>query len=454
MVSNVAHNLSTIALLKYRHLRPVTVLAIGYALYMVVGALVLSLPYVHEPGAVTFLDNLFVSVSAVSTTGLSPVSTSGAYTWIGEITILLLIQLGGIGYMTFGSFLYVFGNNGRLPHFRKKVSESAFALTSNERIESFLTAVVLMTILIEVIGAGLLYPMFEQAGAPNPLWNAVFHSVSAFCTAGFSLFDNSLETYVGNTGINVVIGVLSYLGAIGFIVLFDFVRWAADEAPRISFTSRVILIATALIFIIGSVMLFFGEPEVAKLPLKERVLASTFQCMTASTTVGFNSIPIGKMSAAFAFLIVLIMIIGASPSGTGGGIKSTTFVTTLGAIRSALHGVNEVVFWGIKVPAQRVRVAVVTVGTYAILLMLGTFLVLWVSKGTIDQMLFEVASALGTVGLSRGITQELSALGKIVIISLMYVGRVGVLVFTFSLFGGSSINQLVSGELREEDLAV
>lgn len=454
MLARSRVKLTHLLLLRFRHLRPVTVLAIGYAIYMLIGTLLLSLPFAHEVNSVSILDNLFVAVSAVSTTGLSPVSTSRSYSWFGEAIILLLIQLGGIGYMTFGSFLYVFGNDSPLPHFRRSVSKQSFGLTGDQRVEAFLEAVIAMTFVIELCGVGLLYSMFQEAGVPHPMWNAIFHSISAFCTAGFSLFDTSLESFRGHTGINVVIGVLSYLGAIGFIVLFDFWRWVTDDIPKVSLTTKIILSTTAVVFFVGSFALFVGEPSITGLPLKERIMASMFQCMTASTTVGFNTVPIGNLSVAFAFFIVIIMVIGASPSGTGGGLKSTTVAATFGAIRSTLRGIRDVVFWNTRVPPERVRVATVTVGAYVILLLAGTFLISWAEGTSLDPLLFEAASALGTVGLSRGITADLSALAKIVIIALMYVGRVGVLAFTFTLFGGSTIDELVKKPMSEEDVAI
>lgn len=454
MQTSVKSHLAKLFLIRFRHFRPVSVLALGYGTYMLIGALLLCAPFMHEGSGTSFIDNLFVSVSAVSTTGLSPVSTSGAYSWFGEAMILLLIQLGGIGYMTFGSFLYIFGGEAKLPNFRRKVSETTFALTADQRIEAFIEAVVIMTLLIEICGAGLLYPLFQQAGVEHPLWSAIFHSVSAFCTAGFSLFDTSLEAFRDNTGVNIVIAVLSYLGAIGFIVMFDFWRWATDDIEKISLTSKIILAMTAVVFVAGSLLLYIGEPLVTELPFKARVYASMFQCMTAATTVGFNTVPIGDLSAAFAFLLVLIMVIGASPSGTGGGLKSTTVATMLGAIRSAFRGTADVVFWRVRIPGKRVRAAMVTVGAYVIVLLAGTFLLAWAEGRPLDAILFESASALGTVGLSRGITADLTTTGKLIITGLMYVGRVGVLVITFSFLGGATIDEMVTKSIPEEDVAI
>lgn len=447
-------NFAHLFLMRIRHLRPVTVLALGYGLYMTMGAALLCLPFMQENSGASIIDNLFVSVSAVSTTGLSPVSTQGAYSWLGEAVILLLIQLGGIGYMTFGSFLYVFGGHGKLPHFRRAMSETTFSLTAGQRIEAFVEAVVLMTLVIELCGVGLLYPMFQEAGVEHPLWSAFFHSISAFCTAGFSLFDTSLEAYRGHIGINVVIGTLSYLGAIGFIVMFDFWRWATDDIPRVSLTTKIILLTTLAVFVIGSVLIFIGEPLVSALPFKDRLLAATFQCMTASTTVGFNSVPIGSMTAAFTFLIVIIMIIGASPSGTGGGLKSTTVAVMINTIRAAFRGKTDVMFLKHRIPNKRVRAALVTVGAYLIVLMIGVFLLAWIENKALDPVLFEAASALGTVGLSRGITADLSTLGKLIVIALMYVGRVGVLVIAFALIGGESVGELIDKPAPEEDIAI
>ncbi|RPH94864.1 potassium transporter KtrB [candidate division KSB1 bacterium] len=426
----------------------------GYACYMLLGWIVLSLPWLHENGNVSLIDNLFTSVSAVSTTGLTTVSTPDSYNFCGELVILILIQLGGLGYMTFGSFLFLITHELKLTDFRIKMSKSAFSVEEDVKVETFIGMVVIYTMLIEAAGAILLYLYFQSAGIANPAWAAIFHSVSAFCTAGFSLFNNSLEGFPAHTGINLVVAALSLLGAMGFIIIHDALMVALRQRKRLTFTSRIILYSTMWVMVIGTFLLYVGEPSCTALPASERFLVSFFQTMTAATTVGFNTIPIAKISVAFTFLITILMVIGASPSGTGGGLKSTTIAVLLGTIRSTLRGREHVTFGKRRIPIGRMRAATASVGTYVILLLFGTFLLSWIETFELEDILFEVASALGTVGLSRGITANLSLLGKLIVITLMFVGRVGALSFGFALFGSATVEQIIEADLEQEDVVL
>ena len=429
-------------------LHPTKLVVLGYLSYVVVGWALLCLPFARRV-AVGANDNLFTAMSAVSTTGLVTVSISDSYTPFGQGVVLVLIQLGGVGYMTFGSCL-VLSRKKELTSTRGGIGQTVFSLPQSFRIDKFIRSVIVFTAVIETAGALALYGIFRAAGDPSPAWNAVFHSVSAFCTAGFSLFNASFESYADHAGLNLVIAGLSYLGAVGFIVCVDCWRRFTGKVQRITLTSKIILWSTFWLSLLGTLLILVGEPTLRELPPGQRLVAAFFQSMTAMTTVGFNTVSIGELSKATLLLLTVLMVIGASPSGTGGGLKSTTFTAILGVMRSALRGHGEVRFWGRSVPAERVWTAVAGLGFYLLLLIAGTYLLELTESAPSDQLLFEAASALGTVGLSTGVTAGLTGLGKLIVTFLMFCGRLGPLTFGMALFFRSGFQ----GEQEDADLAV
>ncbi len=310
----------------------------------------LSLPFARET-PVRLIDNLFNVVSAISTTGLSTVSVADSYTLLGEFVLLVLFQLGGIGYMTTTSFI-ILACGRPLSDTRIGVFNAGFSLPEGFRVARFIRHIVIFSLIIEAVGAALLYIEFSSYGVAQPLWSAVFHSVSAFATAGFSLNNNSLEDFRASGIVNLTIGILCYLGAIGFIVLQDAYLAARYRRHKITFTSKVILVITALVLVVEMPLFLACEPSLRSMPVHERIYAAFFQIMAASTTSGFNSIPIGKLSAASLTLIVVAMVIGASPSGTGGGIKTTSLSVLLGIAGSTLRGRSAITFFRHQIPAS------------------------------------------------------------------------------------------------------
>jgi trk system potassium uptake protein TrkH len=422
---------------------------LGYLSYILIGAALLCLPFVqHGPGARP-IDNLFVATSAVSTTGLVTVSVSDSYNFLGQLIVLALIQLGGVGYMTVGSFI-ILSRKAELSTTRSEISKTVFSLPNSFRIDKFIRSVIVFTLVIESLGAVALYFIFRRGGDGAAVWSAIFHSVSAFCTAGFSLYNNSFEGYANNFWLNLVISVLSYLGALGFIVCVDCWRRLQGKIQRVTLTTKIILWTTLWLAVAGTALMFFGEPSIRTKPLDQRLLAAFFQAMTAMTTVGFNTIPISQISRASLLVLTILMVIGASPSGTGGGLKTTTFSAIIGVMRSALRGDREVRFWNRTVPRERVWVAMASLGFYLLTLVLGTYLLELTETCAFEQSVFEAASALGTVGLSTGITAALSPLGKIVVTLLMFSGRLGPITFGMALF----FRRPPIGKRQEEDLAV
>lgn len=433
-------------LARIRRTRPVRFLVFGYLVYLTIGWILLSLPPAWEAERVSALDNLFTAASAMSTTGLATVGTGGTYSLFGEVVIVLLIQAGGLGFMTFGSVILL-ATRSSISSWRAGISRTAFSLPEEFDVQRFLRRVATFTFGVEAVGAALLFFAFRQSaflseavgsgvapGVASLLWLSVFHSVSAFCTAGFSLFPASLEAFRDDVWVNAVIGVLALAGAIGFIVVTDLTSSLRGRRRSMTLTSRIILWATAWVIVLTTLVLFLSESSIASMTPESRLLAALFQSVTAVSTVGFNTIPISGLALSSVLLMVVVMVIGASPAGTGGGLKSTTATAVFAGMRSALRGQPKVTFMGRVLPDHRLHAAWASLGFYVTTLMAGGFLLLLTEVGrtpgaTFEALLFEASSALGTVGLSRGVTGDLSALGKLNIVVLMFLGRLGPLTF-------------------------
>lgn len=479
--------------------RPEISLVWGYVTYAIIGVVLLSLPWFRKVG-ITTLDNVFITVSAISTTGLATVNVPDSYSIMGQIVILFLIQLGGIGYMTFGSFI-VLSTSQQLSVDRQRIHKAAFSLPKDFSIKKFVISVVIYTAIVELAGAISLAFVFYSDDRANPLWSAVFHSVSSFCTAGFSLYVNSFESYADNVYLNLIVSILSFLGAIGYIVMVDVWLLLKGKKTAITFTSKIILGTTLILFIAGALLLFLDRMYDGA-PNNSGVLQVCFQSMTALTTVGFNTIPIGELRSFSLFVLLLLMIIGASPSGTGGGIKSTTISSIVGLLKSVfsyqkeyidyrltpqeieeerlkyrkpgifrqvarlfskksvqkiepsvaenpseddadqvnneltmiLGDIFKIKLMGRSIPFDRIVHAIATFAFYFVILFIGILFLLFFEPFSFQEIFFEAASGLGTVGLSTGITGMLSASGKIIIIILMFVGRLGPITFGVFLF--------------------
>lgn len=409
-------------------LDPAKLLLLGYLSYIVLGWILLSLPF-SQAVPIGALDNLFIATSAVSTTGLVSVDPGTSYTFFGELIIIGLIQLGGLGYMTLGSFivLSLFNDLGKM---RQKATRDVFNLPDTISVKSFVTSVVVFTLICESIGAAALYPIFVAAEVPHPGWSAIFHAISAFCTAGFSLNSSSFEAFRDHVGINVVLSFLSILGAMGFLIVLDTWRTLTGATSHLGFTSKVITRITLSFLVVGTVVFYVIEPSIRELEPTERLLTSFFQVMTASTTVGFNTHPISALSSAILIVLFFLMMIGASPAGTGGGLRTTTFAALVGLVRSTLKGRDKVRYVKREIPATRLQNATASFSYYIAIAMVASFvLFLTEADAGFEVVMFEVLSAMGTVGLSMGLTGELSDLGKIAVIVLMTAGRIGILTF-------------------------
>lgn len=440
---------------KYRRFKlglgPQRTLFYGFLTYILAGFLILSLPFLQK-NPIGWIDNLFTATSAVSTTGLLTVPLTASYNFIGQFVIMLLFQLGGIGYLTFTTFI-ILSTTRKMSHWHQLILKTEFTLPNTLKIRDFLKSVILFTLIMEFIGAALFFIAFRMEGfdLSEALWQSIFHSVSAFCTAGFSLGADGFVPYMDNGFINTITSILAISGSLGFIVVTDFYIFFTKKAHKLSFTTKIVAYGFLILLTIGTVYLFFGESRLYELSYYNRFLASFFQTMSAMTTVGFNTVDIGMFSQAALLITILLMYIGASPSGTAGGIKITTLTAILAILKTSLRGKKTVTFLGTAIPTERLQIAVASFIFYSILIVIGSFLVTLSNDFNFENILFEVASALGTVGLSTGITGDLNAMGKIVLIILMFIGRLGVLTFGLAIWSRKIKSPITT---QEEDLAI
>ncbi|MGL5681636.1 MAG: TrkH family potassium uptake protein [Marinifilaceae bacterium] len=421
----------------------------GYSTYIVIGWILLSLPFTHKQ-PVSVIDNIFMITSAVSTTGLGTVDIGLTYTFWGQLIILMFIQLGGIGYMTLSSYL-IFNMTHQFNKIKKRTLNTAFTIPSEFDLASVLRNVIRFTLLFELLGVACLYFFLKNEGISNPLWSAIFHSISSFCTAGFSIYGDSLMQFDTNVPINFVIAILAYIGAMGFIVITDV--WNKIRIPnyKITFTSKIILFITTLVTVIGSFIVYLEIDPLVYPNVTDRLLISFFQTMSAMTTVGFNTIDLGNTTFMLQFVLILAMFIGASPSGTGGGVKSTTLSAIYAFMKSKLSHERDVTLCGKRLPTFRVDSAITSFISYQLFLLVGVSLLFISESLPLRDILFEATSALGTVGLSTGITASFSTFGKVILISLMFIGRIGTMIFgSFMLIRMK--RKVISEEVR--DLAV
>jgi trk system potassium uptake protein TrkH len=408
------------------------VLIFGFFLAVIfAGALLLVIPGVFSGGKLRFIDALFTSTSAVCVTGLITVDTA-QYTRLGQIVIMLLIQTGGLGIITFAT-LYLALPRREISIISKGVI-SDYSLSEVEyQPKAIIRSILSYTLGIEAIGAFFFFLGFS--GKPNPFFNSIFHSVSAFCNAGFSTFSDNLESYVTNPIVNLTTIGLIIFGGLGFVVLRDIRKYLLSEKMHLAYHSRIVLKTTIFLIVSGALFFFVLEyrTSMASLTLPQKVLASLFQSVTPRTA-GFDTIPQDRFTQGSKLITMLLMFIGASPASTGGGVKTTTFfVLMLTAFRYKDNS-QSISYDKRNVGASSVYKAVGIVVKGVMVVTVATILIEISERGighnvSILDAMFETISAFGTVGLSQGITSTLNDLSKFVLICTMYIGRVGLFAF-------------------------
>lgn len=421
------------------------IIMFSFLLVILLGSALLALPISSADGvAVPYIDALFTATTATCVTGLVTLTTFSAWSSFGHVVILILIQLGGLGIITvIAGFMVAL--NRKMGLRDSMILSDAFNLTTLSGLSKFVKRVICGTLVIEGVGALLYMTVFVPDFGARGIWISVFTAVSAFCNAGIDIIaDNSLCNYVDNATVNFVTMALITLGGLGFIVWWDVLRVLKDFRAqrlkclrRLTLHSKIVLAASAIITLGGALLIFifeYGNPEtIGELSLFGKIQASLFQSVT-TRTAGFASVPQENLSSASVVVCVIMMFIGASPVGTGGGIKTVTVVVLLCTAYSAIKNKNEISLFNRNISRQATRKAVaVTCMSFAITFV-STLLLAAVSDFSLVDILYETVSATGTVGLTRGITAQLSLVGKVIITATMYLGRIGPISLAF-LFG-------------------
>ncbi|XAM39464.1 Ktr system potassium uptake protein B [Terrisporobacter petrolearius] len=433
-------------LIKANTMEPAQVMVIGFGVVILFGGLILNLPIAAKSGkSVGLLNALFTSTSAVCVTGLVVVDTSTYWNEFGQLVIISLIQIGGLGFMTMATMFSLL--TGKKINLRERllIQESL-----NQRDLSGLVKltryIIMMTFAIEGTGALLLSMVFiPKLGLIKGIWYSIFHSISAFCNAGFDLMGpisgeySSLMYYVDNSLINLVICGLIILGGIGFPVLLDVIN--NKKYSKLNVHSKIVINTTAILIAIGFLFIFIVEfnnkGSLGGLNMKEKLLSSLFQSVTLRTA-GYSTIDLTLLKESTLFLMIILMLIGASPASTGGGLKTTTVATLFLTVKSFILGKEDIEVYQRRISSTTVRksLGIFFIGVFVALF--GTLMLTIVSPGfSLLESAFEVVSAFATVGLSLGGSPTLTALGKIIIMLLMFSGRVGSLTIFIALLSRS-----------------
>ncbi|MDZ7965258.1 MAG: TrkH family potassium uptake protein [Nostoc sp. DedSLP03] len=419
---------------------------LGFLTVIAIGTILLMMPFSTSDG--TWNDPivaLFTSTSAVCVTGLSVVDPGTYFSFWGQLFMTLLVQIGGLGYMTSTTFLILL--IGRKFDLRQKVAiQQALDRPGMSGSAQVIRSIIATTLIFEITGIFLLIPAFiPKYGWDEGLWLAIFHSINAWNNAGFSLFKDNLIGYQSSFLVVFTISMLIIFGGIGYQVILEMYLWLRDRILKKTQTQvftldfKVAISTTLILLLIGIIAFFCIEirnPETfGYLNFRDQILVAWFQSVTPRTA-GFNTIDIGKMTTAGLFITIALMFIGASPGGTGGGIKTTTLRVLTSCTKAILQGKEEVLLYDRKIAITLILKAVgVLVGSVATVIFATILISL--TDPTLDfiQILFEVVSAFATVGLSTGITGTISTVAKLILILTMYVGRVGVLLLMSAVLG-------------------
>jgi trk system potassium uptake protein TrkH len=422
-------------------IHPARTVMFSFLFVILLGTLLLSTPRATVRGEIPVVDAFFSATSSVCVTGLVVVDTGGYFTGFGQGILLTLIQIGGLGLITFTAFFAIMLRRG-LGVRESLVLRGVLSFEAVGTIGRALRYMIGITFLLEVAGAALLFVTTrgDSATVGLAVGRSVFHSISAFCNAGFSLYTSSFERYAGNVPVNLIMTSLIVIGGLGFPVIMNIVgrRVLIGRSgvlrSRWSLHSKIVLSMTAALLVIGTVGFLLLEHDgiLAGKPIGEKLLASYFASVTARTA-GFNTVRTAHLAIPTLFMLAALMFIGGSPGGTAGGVKTSTFGLVLASISSMFGGSGRVEISKRRVPDATVREALVVVAMGLLVVSVGTFVLLIVEDLPLTDVFFEVVSAFGTVGLSTGITPTLSAAGKIALMLIMLTGRIGPLTLALAI---------------------
>ncbi len=421
-----------------RRFQPAQVLAISFIAAILVGTLLLLLPLSTKSGHISFVDALFTATSGVCVTGLIVQDTATYFTPFGQIVILILFQLGGLGIMTFSTLILLVAGK-KISIKDRIIIQEEFYHRSPRNVKSLIRSIFLYALLFEAAGTLSLFLRWQKEFPwPRALSHSVFHSISAFCNAGFSLFSDSFLSYRGDIWINATLFVLIVFGGLGFLVLHEtkdiFSRFFQKRKARVSLHTKMVLTMTSVLIFFSSIVFLAIEwnHSLKAFSLKEKVFSSLFQVITPRTA-GFNTLNLNSLSFAAAFLLIILMFIGASPGSTGGGVKTSTTGVIFAFLKSKIAARDSINIFRRTLPMPSVTKAFTVVTLAVGIIFLASFILLiahpWASM---KDVLFEVFSAFSTVGLSLGLTPKLTSLGKVVVILTMYIGRIGPLTLLYA----------------------
>lgn len=442
------------------YLSTTQIILLSFLGVILIGSVLLSLPVSSAGGrAVPYIDALFTATTATCVTGLVTVSTAATWSVFGQAVILLLIQIGGLGIITFMTAVMLLFNR-KIGISDRLLIQDAFNLSTLSGIVAFVKKVLIGTLTVESIGACFYMTVFVPQFGARGIWVSVFNSVSAFCNAGMDIIgENSLCDYSGNALITLTTAALIILGGLGYIVWWDVSRVIKNCKQNggrffksLTLHSKIVLISTAFLLIVGTALTLcfeYNNPlTLAGLPMTDKIQAAFFQSVT-TRTAGFASLPQENLTNPTAILSLLLMFIGGSPVGTAGGIKTVTAAVLLSITVSLISGKNSVSLFGRTISKQSVYKAVaVTVMSFSVMFV-STLLLSAVTNAPALDILFETVSAAATVGLSRSLTGALKLLGKLIIIFTMYFGRVGPISIAIA-FGGKNPSRNIIKNPTEE----
>lgn len=423
-------------------LSPAAVLVCSFGIAILIGSILLCLPIAHDPGqSFTYLDSLFTATSATCVTGLIVVDTGTAFTRFGQVVILILIQIGGLGIMTFSTMFALM--LGREMGMRDSVLIwDTLSMTGAINVYSLLKSIALFTFGIEFFGTTLLAFKFVPAhGVAVGLFEAIFHSISAFCNAGFALFPDSLSSYAGDWFLNLTVMTLIVTGGLGFVVMLNIrsalkARWRKEALPeRINIQTRVVIGMSVGLIVVGALLFFVLEYRgvLHERGIGEQVLCTLFQAVTPRTA-GFNTIDFGAVSRPTLFVTMILMFIGGAPGSTAGGIKTTTAAVAAGMLKAILRNEHNFHFLGRNITTETAnKVLAIMILSLSVLIVAAVALMITEPLLRAEALLFELFSAFGTVGLSTGITAALSVPGRLILIAVMFIGRVGPLTLALAI---------------------
>lgn len=409
-------------------------IVLGFAGVILIGALILMLPFSSTAGVVTpFHEALFTSTSAVCVTGLVVQDTGSYWSAFGQTVILLMIQIGGLGVVTVAAFFAMLSGR-KISLMQRSTMQDAISAPKVGGIVRLTRFIVRGTFLIELIGMIVMLPTFCRNFGIKGIWMAAFHSISAFCNAGFDILGTaenkypSLTGYIGEPTINIAIMLLIIVGGIGFLTWDDIYtnKW---HFKKYRMQSKVILVTTAILIIAPAVFFFFCD--FTGLPLAERILASLFQSVTPRTA-GFNTADLPTMTGSSKAIMILLMLVGGSPGSTAGGMKTTTLAVLILSAFSVCRKKDDAEVCGRRIDGSAVKNAAAVAVMYFMLFFVGGIVISTAEGLPLSTCLYETASAVGTVGLTLGITPQLGVLSQLILIVLMYLGRVGGLTLIYA----------------------